>query len=278
MSSKDKRYFWLAVLLLIAVVPLSIRCGKGERRQLTIQGSTTVLPLAQRAAEAFMRKHPEANISVRGGGSGVGISALIDGTVEIATSSREMKTKELESARGKGIDPVPHRIAMDGIAVIVHPSNPIEELSRGQLKAIYTGGMSRWSDVGGKSEVIVVLSRDTASGTFEVFSKLALDEERVREDALMQASNLAVASIAAQTPGAIGYVGLGYVSDQVKATTIDGVMPTEATVASGEYPLARALLMYTNGKPTGLAADFIAFILGPEGQRIVEEQGFVPVR
>jgi len=271
------------LILLSAVICLSVSlieamAQKSRTKKLTIQGSTTVLPIAQRCAEEFMKEHPEANISVRGGGSGVGIAALIDGTIDIADASRAMKTKELKKARVNGINPVAHVVARDAIAVILHPQNPVNNLTKSQLKAIYTGAISRWNEVGGSSDVIVVVSRDVASGTFEVFNELALDKQRVRPDALMQASNQAVVNIVASTNGAIGYVGLGYLSKEVKPIAIDGVMPSVATAKSGAYLLARSLYMYTDGKPKGLAKEFIDFVLGPKGQRIVKEEGFVPVK
>jgi len=271
------------LILLSAVICLSVSlieamAQKSRTKKLTIQGSTTVLPIAQRCAEEFMKEHPEANISVRGGGSGVGIAALIDGTIDIADASRAMKTKELKKARVNGINPVAHVVARDAIAVILHPQNPVNNLTKSQLKAIYTGAISRWNEVGGTSDVIVVVSRDVASGTFEVFNELALDKQRVRPDALMQASNQAVVNIVASTNGAIGYVGLGYLSKEVKPIAIDGVMPSVATAKSGAYLLARSLYMYTDGKPKGLAKEFIDFVLGPKGQRIVKEEGFVPVK
>ncbi len=248
------------------------------KKTLTLTGSTTVLPIAQLCAEKFMEQHPDVDISVRGGGSGVGIAALIDGTCDIAMASRPMKTKELKSARSKGINPVATVIARDGIAIIVHPSNPLSEITMAQLRDIYTGKISNWKDVGGKSGRIVVISRDVASGTFEVFKKLVLKGAKTRADALMLASNKAVATTVEKTPGAIGYVGLGYVSSKVKALTVDGVKPTKKTVASGEYKLSRPLYFYTDGKPKGLAKEFIDFVLSPEGQKIVEEAGFVPVK
>ncbi len=249
-----------------------------KKQQLTLQGSTTVLPIAQKAAEVFAGKNPKTKITVRGGGSGVGIAALIDGTTDIANASRAIKTKELGTARGRGINPYPTVIAKDAIAVIVHPSNSVSEMSLDQIRAIFSGDVSRWSDVGGKNEPIVIISRDVASGTFEVFKKLVLTGGKVRKDALMLASNKAVATTVEKTPGAIGYVGLGYLSEGVKAVSIDGVMPTKETAASGEYPLARPLYMYTNGVPSGMAKTFIDFVLSPDGQRIVDEQGFVPIK
>jgi len=266
------------IVALIAAQMVTSEMAFAGRRTLVLTGSTTVLPIAQLCAEKFMDQHPDVNISVRGGGSGVGIAALIDGTCDIAMASRPMKTKELKSARGKGINPLATVIAKDGIAIIVHPSNPLSEITLAQLKDIYTGKISNWKDVGGKPGKIVVISRDVASGTFEVFKKIVLKGAKTRADALMLASNKAVATTVEKTPGAIGYVGLGYISSKVKALAVDGVEPTKETVVSGKYKLARPLYLYTDGKPTGLAKEFIDFVLSPEGQEIVDKIGFVPVK
>jgi len=266
-----------SALLLIGVQLFGMsQQPKGE--QLTLTGSTTVLPIAQNAAEDFMKMNPNANISVRGGGSGVGIAALIDGTADIANASRPMKTEEIETAKEKGITPNEIVVAKDGIAVIVNPENPITGITLQQLKDIYTGKISDWRELGGEPGEIVVVSRDVASGTFEVFNEKVLEGEKVRNDALMLASNKAVATTVAQTPGAIGYVGMGYLSSEVKALPVDGVSPTKANVVSGDYSLARSLFMYTNGQPQGMAKEFIDFILSPAGQKIVEEQGFVSIK
>jgi len=266
------------IVALIAAQMVTPEMAFAGGRTLVLTGSTTVLPIAQLCAEKFMDQHPDVNISVRGGGSGVGIAALIDGTCDIAMASRPMKTKELKSARGKGINPLATVIAKDGIAIIVHPSNPLSEITLAQLKDIYTGKISNWKDVGGKPGKIVVISRDVASGTFEVFKKIVLKGAKTRADALMLASNKAVATTVEKTPGAIGYVGLGYISSKVKALAVDGVEPTKETVVSGKYKLARPLYLYTYGKPTGLAKEFIDFVLSPEGQKIVDKIGFVPVK
>ncbi len=247
-------------------------------QKLTIQGSTTVLPIAQAAAEVYMDSHSEADITVRGGGSGTGIAALIDGATDIADASRPMKPKEITLARERGIDPVANVVARDGIAVIVHPDNPMKAITKEDLKAIYTGEISSWDKVSSGKGAIVVVSRDAASGTFEAFNELALDKAKLTDAALMLASNLEVARTVAQTPGAIGYVGLGYLSDEVKAVTVNGIMPSEATVNDATYPLARPLFMYTNGTPSGLAKDFLAFIMSKEGQALVKEAGFVPLK
>ncbi len=259
----------LLVLSLLAVI--------GFSQNLVIQGSTTVLPIAQAAAEAYMEINKNADITVRGGGSGTGIAALIDGATDIANSSRPMKTKEMKQAREKGVDPVGTVIALDGIAIIVHKNNPINEISIDDLKKIYTGKMTNWGSLGGKGNIVVV-SRDAASGTFEVFNEKVLTGAKLTESALMLASNLEVARTIEQTPGAIGYIGLGYITDKVKVLKVNGVTPSEQTVKNGSYSLARPLYMYTNGAPKGLAKSFIDFILSNEGQNIIRDNGFVSVK
>ncbi len=269
---KTKTFF--VVLIALSVVMASGLAFAGET--LTIQGSSTVLPIAQKAAEVYMENN-DVNITVRGGGSGNGIAALIDGATDIADASRFIKNKEVSEAIANGIYPVPHRVAMDGIAVVVNPANSVDSLSMEQIKDIYTGKVTNWSELGGANEEIVVISRDSSSGTFEVFGEIALNEERVVASALLQASNGAVASTVADNEAAIGYVGLGYLSDALQAVKVDGVAPSNATVAGGQYAIARPLFMFTNGWPAGLPAQFINFVLSAEGQKIAEEQGYVPL-
>lgn len=248
------------------------------KKTITMSGSTTVLPIAQKAAEAFMDINPKVNISVRGGGSGVGIASLISKTVDIGNSSRPIKTKELATARQKGVNPVGHIIALDGLAVVVHTQNKLNEISLKTLKDIYTGKISNWKVLGGPNQPIVVVSRDVASGTFEVFKEKVLGGDKTKEDALMLASNKAVATTVQETPGAIGYVGIGYLSEGVKVLKVDGVMPSNETVINGKYELARPLYMYTNGAPKGIVKDFIDFILSTNGQKLVSETGYVPLK
>ncbi|MDD5644662.1 MAG: phosphate ABC transporter substrate-binding protein [bacterium] len=245
---------------------------------ITIKGSTTVLPIAQAASEEFMDQNPDIDIFVQGGGSGVGMSSLVDGTCDIADASRAIKDKELTQAAAKGVKPKAHVVAMDGIAVIVNAKNGIANLTVGQLRDIYTGKISDWAQVGGTEGKIVVVSRDSSSGTYEAFNELALKKEKVRNDALLSASNQAVVTTVAKTRGAIGYAGLGYLSGDVKALMVNGIECSKDTVLSGEYPLARPLFMYTNGKPSGDVKSFIDFVLSSEGQAIVEEQGFVGLK
>ena len=265
------------LFIAMASSPFTTRLQAGQIT-ITIKGSTTVLPIAQATAEVFMDRHPEVNISVQGGGSGFGIASLIDGSTDIADASRPMKEKEIIKARSKGVYPHEIIVAKDGIAIIVHPSNPVDNLTSDQILDIYSGKISDWSSLGGKNMKIVVVSRDTSSGTYEAFEELALKGERVRPDALTTASNQQVAMTVANTPGAIGYIGLGYLSSRLKAVKVNGIPCTADTVISGKYPLSRPLFMYTNGKPKGIIKDYIGFVLSEEGQRLVREQGYVGIR
>lgn len=269
------RSFTRVFLMVACVLGFAFPC---QAEKVVIEGSTTVLPIAQKTAEVFMQKNPSMDISVRGGGSSVGIASLIDGTCDIADSSRGIKDTEIEKATANGRDPVAHIVAMDGIAVIVHPSNSISALSKKQVKDIFTGKISDWSQVGGSAGRIVAISRDSSSGTFEAFGALVLEGAKVRSDALMQASNQAVANTVSRTPGAIGYVGLGFLTSEVKALAIEGVMPSKETVLSGKYPIGRPLFMYTNGKPEGAVKAFLDFVKSPAGQQIAEEQGYVGLK
>jgi phosphate transport system substrate-binding protein len=267
---------WYVMAALIIAMPAAIVHAAGNT--ITIKGSTTVLPVAQAASEVFMEKNPEVKISVQGGGSGVGIASLLDKTTDIADSSRKISPEEIEKAKAAGVNPNEIPIALDGIAVIVHPTNAVKALTKAQIKDIYTGKISNWSEVGGKNAKIVAVNRDTSSGTFEAFETLALNKEKVRPDALTTASNQAVAQTVAQTPNAIGYVGHGFLSPKVKAVTVDKIACTKQTIQSEKYPLSRYLYVYMNGKPSGNVQKFINFLLSAEGQKLVGQEGFVEVR
>ena len=269
-----------AVVLMLAAPAFAWNFPWAQKaaNKLSTQGSTTVLPIAQAEAEAFMKLNKEADVTVSGGGSGVGIAALIDGSADIANSSRPIKAKEIVLAKTKGVNPVGTIIANDGIAVIVNNGNKVMELSLEQLKSIYSGEITKWSQIGGTGGAIVAVSRDSASGTFEVFNELVLKGAKLRTDSLMMASNKEIAGTVAKTPGAIGYVGLGYISADSKALKVAGVVPSDAAVLNGTYKLARPLFMYTNGEPQGLAKDLIDFIISVDGQKIVKETGFVTIK
>lgn len=252
--------------------------GAVAAKDITISGSTTVFPIAQKCAEIFMDANPEINISVRGGGSGVGIANIISGTVDIADASRAIKNKELKQAKENGINPVGNVVAKDALAIAVHPSNSMNNITVEQLMKIFNGEISNWKDLGGPSMPIVIISRDFSSGTFEVFKEKVLKSGKIRDDALLLASNKAVATTVKDTPGAIGYVGLGFISSDIKVLKVEGVVPSVETVNDGTYSLARPLYMYTNGSPKGVVKDFIDFILSEQGQTIAEEAGYVPLR
>jgi phosphate transport system substrate-binding protein len=245
---------------------------------LVIKGSTTVLPIAQKVAEAYMQQNPDVKISISGGGSGNGIKALIDGSTDIADSSRFIKDNEVKLAVEKGEYPVPFAVAYDCIVPVVHPSNSVMNLTIDQLKAIYAGEVKNWKEVGGPDSPMVVISRDTSSGTYEVWHEKVMNKERIFPGALLQASNGAIVQAVSKNKNAVGYIGLGYLDKSVKPVMVNGIKGSEETTLNGTYPISRPLFMFTNGWPTGDALNFINFVLHPEkGQKYVGEAGFVPL-
>ncbi|OPL15575.1 MAG: phosphate ABC transporter substrate-binding protein [delta proteobacterium MLS_D] len=244
----------------------------------TMTGSTTVLPIAQATLEAYMKANPGVHFSLSGTGSGDGIKALIDKTTDIANASRAMKAGEMEKARHAGIYPIEFTVGIDAIVPIVHPSNPVSDLSIDQLSQIYQGRITNWKDVGGEDRPIVVVSRDSSSGTYECWSDLVLKKQRVSPKAQLQASSGAVVETASTNRNALAYVGMGYLNSSVKAVHVNGIAPSMETAKSGEYPISRPLFMYTDSVPTGETARYLRFVLSPEGQKIVEETGYVPLR
>lgn len=276
----NKIYKYLLVLVLLTF-GLSSSFGfifSKKKKKITITGSTTVLPIAQKCAEFYMlNKNKMANITVNGGGSSVGIAALLDNRTDIANASRSIKDKEIKKAKEKGITPVGTVVAKDGLAIIVNKGVDIEEIDIATIRAIYKGEISNWKELGGPDKEIVIISRDTASGTFETFEKQVMKKEKVISESLMLASNKAVLTTVKQTPYSIGYVGIGYISDDVNVLTVEGVVPTNETVNNGTYKISRSLYMYTNGEPKKDIKKFLDFILSPEGQKIVGEVGYVPL-
>jgi phosphate transport system substrate-binding protein len=244
---------------------------------IVIKGSTTVLPIAQGTLEAFMKKHPEVQISLSGGGSGEGIKALIDKTTDIATSSREIKKEEVELAKTKNINPVANVVANDAIVPVVHPKNKVKNLSIDQLSQIYQGKITNWKEVGGEDLKIVVISRDSSSGTFESWDHFVMKKAKVAPQAQMLASNGAIVTAIAKNRYAIGYLGIGYVNKSLKPLQVNGITASIATALSKEYPMSRELYMYTDGDATGNVAKYIAFVKSAEGQKIVVKEGFVPL-
>lgn len=246
--------------------------------RVVIKGSTTVLPVAQAAAEAFMKKNPQLQVSISGGGSGDGIKALVDRITDIATSSRDIKPEESALAKSHGVKPLAHKVAIDAIVPIVHPGNPVSNLSVEQLSLIYQGKIRNWNEVGGENRKIVMISRDTSSGTYESWQEKILHGAKVSPRSQLQVSSGAIVQLISRNRFAIGYIGIGYVNKSVKALKVNGIEATAENAQSGKYPVARPLFMFTDGQPGGPVANFIKFMLGREGQNIVAREGFVPIK
>lgn len=266
------------VIALCAGIALFSFGGMAWASDITMNGSTTVLPIAQSAAEKYMGSGSGVKITVSGGGSGNGIKAIIDGTTDIANSSRFIKTEEVKAAVEKGVYPVPFAIAIDAVIPVVHPDNPVQNLTIDQLQKIYAGAVTNWKDVGGEDRPIAVVGRDTSSGTYETWEGIVLKKERVTPRALVVASSGAMITTVAKNRNAIGYDGIGYINDTVKALTVDGTAGSGETALNGKYPVARFLYMFTEGWPQGDVLKFINWMLSDEGQKIVAAAGFVPLR
>ena len=251
----------------------------GDAKKIVVDGSTTVGPIAKAFAEYYMGKHPDVNITVSESGSGNGAKSLINAACDVATMSRPMKGSETKAAQDAGILPIEHIVAMDGIAVAVHPSNPLANLTVEQIRAIYAGKIKNWKELGGPDQPIVVISRDTNSGTYETFETMVLKGEKIAGNVEYVGSNGAIRQRVMSTPSALGYVGLAF-TEGVKALTVNGIEVTPATVTSKKYPISRPLYMYTNGRPKQGSAlyDFVNFSGTPEGKKIIEDTGFVPLK
>jgi phosphate transport system substrate-binding protein len=289
---------WLCLFALAAICSLA-GCGSrdiaqgiaapGSADTIENKGSDTLVNLALAWAEAYMPAHPEVRISVTGGGSGTGIAAMINGTVDIANASRAMKAEELSAAQANGIEPIEHVVAGDAIAVVVHPSNPVDFLSLQQISDIYTHKVTNWSEVGGEDRPIVLLSRESNSGTYVYFLENVVrmgdktSELLFSPDTLLMPSSEGISTEVRQNPNAIGYDGLGYVTSDQKMLAVGReesgpfVMPSVATVNDGTYPVSRSLFMYTAGQPAGAVKDYLDWVL-TEGQGLVSELGFVPLQ
>lgn len=279
----------IAILLLVGLVTGLTGCGSDV---INIVGSNTVTPLSAVWAEEFMDMHPEANIAVSGPGSGAGIAALINGTTDICQASRTIRPTEIEQAQANGVEPYEIQVAIDALSVVVHPDNPVSELTFAQLSAIYTGQITNWNEVGGDDAEIVAIARDTNSGTHVFFKEHVVQmqglptEDTSLEyggDVLMLPSTEEGVDQVADNPGTIFYPGLGYVTDEIKLIAVKrtadstAVLPSIETALDGTYPIARPLLFYTNGEPTGVIKDFIDYCLSSEGQAKVLEVGYVPL-
>jgi len=249
-----------------------------EAGKVVIKGSTTVLPITLKALEAYKKVAPKISISVDGSGSGNGIKALLDGSCDIANSSRAMKKEEFAKAAASNLKIKEVIVAYDMIVPIVHPANKVKDLTKEQLKGIYDGSIKDWSEIGGDKGKIVVISRDTSSGTYEYWHEDVMKKSEVRKDALLQASSGAVVSAVANNRRAIAYVGFGYLNNRIHPVNVNGVVPTLENGKSGKYPISRALYNYVNEKNLSKDAKaFIDFIIGKDGQKLVKDAGFIPL-
>jgi len=299
--SRPKQLLVVTVFLCLSVVSLLAGCkgndggdgasddgSRSTERAIQNKGSDTLVNIALAWAETYRDVDPTVSIAVTGGGSGTGIAALINGTVDIANASRPMKDKEIEEAQANGIEPIEHVVAIDALAVIVNLDNPVSELTLPQLADMYTGRITNWKEVGGNDAAIILLSRETNSGTHVYF----LDEvvrlgEKENEDifapqTLLMPSSVGITSELRRNPNAIGYDGLGYVDpehEKILSIAVDAespfVPPSPQTASAGEYPLSRNLFMYTSGEPTGVLAEYLNWIFSADGQQIVANLGFV---
>ena len=283
-SSVAARFCIYATLLLPVFVE--------ARTEIQNKGSDTLVNVAQAWAEAYHKVNPEVAVAVSGGGSGTGIAALINGTVDIANASRKIKKKEIKMAKQRGQDPVEHVVGYDALAVFINSANPIETLSIPQLKDIFgRGGKStKWTDIGievpgCKSHKIVVVSRQNNSGTYVYFKKAVLGKRgKYRQGTLDMHGSKDVVDLVEKTPCAIGYSGLAYATDHLKMVCVSSkegegcVNPTVATASDGSYPIARPLLMYTNGAPEGEIKKYLDWVLSDTGQCIIKNKGYAPLR
>jgi phosphate transport system substrate-binding protein len=291
---RSSRITSLFVILSLLIISCSPTHGDTQPSPSTIanienKGSDTIVNLALAWAEAYQAIHPDIRISVTGGGSGTGIASLINGTVDIANASRQIKMEEIEAAKSNSVTPVEFVIARDAIAIIVHPENPVDQLTIDQISAIYSGKIDNWSEVGGEDRPIVRLSRETNSGTHVYFLENVLrkgekdNHTLFSMDTLLLPSSEGISAEIRQNPNAIGYDGLGYVTDDLKTIAVSReasgpfVLPSAQTVNDGQYPIARDLYMYTNGEPQGNVLEYLNWILGPDAQHIVTDLGFVPI-
>ena len=270
MKNKHFLIIFSAIVLAVSCLP----CSK-NKSQIVIKGSSTILPLAMKISEEYVKVNP-VSISVTGTGSANGIKALIDGSCDIANSSRAIHPEELETAITQGIDVLETVIAYDMVVPIVHPSNPVTNVHIGQLREIYRGALTNWEEVGGKKAKIIVASRDSSSGTFCIWYKIIVKHEDITPAALLQATNGTMVYTIAENPNAIGYISICYLDKTVKALNVNNVKPTLTNGKNGKYPISRRLYMYINKKSMKKETmQFIDFVLSDQGQQLIKEAGYI---
>ena len=268
----------IAKITAVAALALCGAAASAETK-IVIDGSTTVGPISKAFADFYKENHSGVNITISESGSGNGVKSLMNNACDIANMSRFMKPAEFKSCVDKGILPVAHVVAFDGLAVVVNPKNPVKALTVSQIADIYTGKISNWKQLGGEDAKIVVVSRDTNSGTYETFNELVLKKAAITKDAEYVGSTGQARTRVNTTKNAIAYVGLGFVDDTVKPLSVEGILPAAKSVSTGKYPIARPLYMFTNGYPK-MGSDvynFVTLHLSKEGREIVSDLGYIPV-
>ena len=258
--------------------------GASAAVTMTIKGSDTVLPLAQQEAEKYMQQHPEAAITIVGGGTGVGLSALEEGTTDVAMASRDLKTEEKLKFKNAKKEIKEALIAYDALSVVVHPSNKIDQLTREQLESIFTGKVTNWKEVGGDDVKIVAYSRETSSGTYEFFKEEVLNKKNYANNILMMPATGSIVQSVGQTKGAIGYIGLAYETKEVKPLKVSYdqgktfVAPSVEAAKDKTYPISRPLFFFYDATSESKVKPFTDYVLSDEGQKIVLETGYVPLK
>ena len=264
------------LLLLVALtVFAALGTTEAATNAIVLDGSTTVGPLAKSFASYFTKKYG-VRVTVSESGSGNGAKSLINGSCTIAAMSRAMKPEEIAAAKQKGVNPVAHVIALDGLSMVVHPGNPVTTLTKAQISSIYRGAITNWKEVGGPNVRIVVIQRESNSGTQESFKDLVVGKGvQITGNAETQSSNGAVKSRVSTTFSSIGFLGLGFVDRSVKVIAVNGVLPSVKTVKNGTYQVSRPLYFYTNGQPSGSVKQFISLPQSSDGKTIITELGFI---
>jgi phosphate transport system substrate-binding protein len=272
MNKIVKRNWVFALAIVLAAMLIAFAgCTGNTSMNITEAGSTTVQPLAEKCAQTFMSQNPDISITIQGGGSSVGVKSADEGTVDIGAASRELKDSEPPLVK--------HLLAKDGIAIVCHPSNSVAGLTKEQVKEIYGGTITKWSDVGGPDEDIHVVAREEGSGTRAAFEEMVMGEETlITETAILQPSNGALRTTVSSDPMAIGFLSFGYLDSSVKSLSVDGVEGTKENALNGSYPIVRPLYFLTKEQPTGIVKEFIDFCLSPEGQTIAEGEGYIPIK
>lgn len=265
----DLKYIIGIIVVLIVATGAYMALGGGGQQKITIAGSTSVQPVAEKLAAAYMKEHPNVKINVQGGGSGVGIKNVAQGVINIGTSSKALSANESSGLKQ-------YTIGHDGIVIAVNKNNTVTNLNYSQLKGIFSGNITNWNAVGGSSATIDVITREEGSGTRTSFEDLVMNKTKIKSSAIVQSSTEAVKQSIVGDPNAVGFISLANLDSTVKAVNVNGVSPSEATVADGSYQLQRPFIFLTKGEPTGTVKDFIDWVMGPEGQAIVKAEKVVP--